>query len=286
MSQNQAVTHLDIVPYSNAQWRDLCKANLDKDGIAVCSGVIRSDDLNELRSHIDELTNWERVNKEAWFSHGNQRVFNLIAKDPIFLDLIEHPVANQMVEMVLGLDFLLSSITANVALPGNSAQQLHADQGYLPEPWMRAEVVNVIFLLDDFTNENGATQIIQNSHLEGIGSDISNCETTTVIAPAGSLVCMDGRLWHGTGNNRTKTCKRRALFAYFCRPYIRQQENFSRSLSNSIIGELSTRQKTLLGMDIWKGLGSVNGLPVSWMDGRVRIGPADPRPPKWRSYRK
>ena len=117
MSQNQAVTHLDIVPYSNAQWRDLCKANLDKDGIAVCSGVIRSDDLNELRSHIDELTNWERVNKEAWFSHGNQRVFNLIAKDPIFLDLIEHPVANQMVEMVLGLDFLLSSITANVALP-------------------------------------------------------------------------------------------------------------------------------------------------------------------------
>ncbi len=36
----------------------------------------------------------------------------------------------------------------------------------------------------------------------------------------------DGRLWHGTGANRT-TRKRHLLLGYFCRPWIRPHENFT-----------------------------------------------------------
>lgn len=268
---------MQTVPFSISRWEDVFRERFYEDGVAICSGVLTSDRLADFKARLDGIAARERADQTAWFSHGNQRIFNLINKDRAFLDLIDHPVALHMAKTGLGSHVLLSSITANFSLPGNSPQHLHADQGYLPEPWIRAETVNIIFVLDDFTSDNGATRIVPGSHRIGVNPTDTELATVPVIAPAGSLVCMDGRVWHGTGINRTREGIRRAVFAYYCQPYIRQQENFSRSLPAFLFDELSARQQSLLGFDIWMGLGSVNGLPITWMDGRTRIGPTEPR---------
>jgi ectoine hydroxylase-related dioxygenase (phytanoyl-CoA dioxygenase family) len=250
----------------------MADASLAEDGYAVTPDVLSAGEVQSLSSALDALAADERDAGTAWFSHRNQRVFNLVRKGPAFLALIDHPVALAIVHRQLGEHALLSSLTANIASPGNTEQPLHADQGYIPLPWVRAEVVNLIWVLDSFTSLNGATRVIPGSHLSHAAPPSDDAPTVPIEAPGGSVVCMDGRLWHGSACNRGLT-PRRALFAYYCRPYIRQQENFSRSLESRIRDALNPTQRELLGFDIWLGLGSVDGLPTEWMDGRERIGP-------------
>lgn len=253
---------------------DKAFANLDSDGFCVVPDVLGKHQVDQLNGVLDALAAQERTTGTSWYSHGNQRVFNLANKGQIFLDLIAHPLALELARHMLGPDCLLSSITANIANPGNTPQHLHADQGYIPQPWPRAEAVNLIWVLDPFTAQNGATRIIPGSH-RWASPPAPKSRTVALEAPLGALVCMDGRVWHGTGRNETDGTPRRGLFAYYCRPYVRQQENFSRSLRRDLLDRLSPTQRALLGFDIWEGLGSVNGLPVDWMDGRQRIGPTN-----------
>ena len=82
---------------------------------------------------------------------------------------------------------------------------LHADQGYATEPWPPVPLaVNVGWILDDFTEEVGATRYVPGSHRAGGNPDPERTyETVPVEAPAGSLLVMDGRIWHQSGINRT-----------------------------------------------------------------------------------
>jgi len=249
-------------------------AELHAQGYCVIPGVLTAAEVDQLRKQLDAVAAQEGTAGTAWFSHRNQRVFMLLNKGACFLELIDHALALTLAESLLGKHLLLSSLTANTAAPGNRPQPLHADQGYLPTPWLRVEATNLIWALDEFNASNGATRIVPGSHHLDTEPLTDESPTVPIEAPAGSLVCLDGRVWHGTGVNRTEH-PRRALFAYYCRPYLRQQENFSRSLHLAIRRNLTSRQRELLGFEIWQGLGAVNGLPVQWMDGRERVGPSN-----------
>jgi len=64
------------------------------------------------------------------------RVFYLLELDAVFRELIQHPTAIQMVQSVLGEDFLISNFTANIARPGSKSMGLHSDQPLVvPGPW-------------------------------------------------------------------------------------------------------------------------------------------------------
>ena len=249
------------------------RKRLERDGYCIVENVLQPDTTAALREILDDVATAERSNETAWFSHGNQRIFMLLNKHDRFLELIDHPLALALVTRLLGEHALLSSITANITGPGNKPQQLHVDQGYIPPPWPRCEAVQLVWVIDAFTRANGATRLAPRSHSLEAPPPEEAC--ISAEAPEGSIICMDGRLWHGTGLNMSGSEKRRGIFAYYCRPYLRQQENFSRSLERDAIARLTPRQRGLLGFDIWQGLGAVNGLPPSWMDGRERIGPTN-----------
>lgn len=249
-------------------------SQMRESGYCVVESVFSYEFVDELSARLDHVADIEKRNGDAWFSHSNQRVFMLLNKSSTFLGLISHPSVLGLATACLGEHRLLSSITANIAMPGNQAQPLHADQGYVAEPWRHSEVMNVAILLDHFSEENGATAVVPGSHLIGTNPPPLTLPSIPIVAPRGSLVGLDGRVWHGTGENRTARTRRRAIFCYYCKPYLRQQENFSRSLAPEVRERLTAVDRQLLGFDIWLGLGAVNGLPPEWMDGRERIGPS------------
>jgi ectoine hydroxylase-related dioxygenase (phytanoyl-CoA dioxygenase family) len=95
----------------------------------------------------------------------NQRVWNVLSRDPVFEDLVEHPAALAFVRAVLGWPTLLGNISANITGPGGGEMVLHADQIFVPEPWpAKPQGLNVTWLLDDFTEANGATRVAPASH--------------------------------------------------------------------------------------------------------------------------
>ena len=94
---------------------------------------------------------------------------------------------------------------------------LHADQYYVPQPWYPPFAVNVAWLLDDFTDENGATRVIP-AAIQALPDFTAPFTTVPVEGPAGRIMVMDGRLWHQRGENRTESFHRAAFFGYYVQP--------------------------------------------------------------------
>ena len=139
---------------------------------------------------------------------------------------------------------------------------LHNDQVFLPPPWDHPVVLNVAWMLDDFTPDNGATRVIPGSHRCRDFADAPAEELgVPVCAPAGTAMVFEGRLWHQTGANTTADVHRVGLFTYYCKPYLRQQENFLRSLDPEVLEPASSTLRSLVGLEPYMSLGSVDGLP-------------------------
>jgi len=244
---------------------------LERDGFAVVPDVLTAEGVARVRSRLVELA---RLEREAGIDHDpkwedgprNQRVFGLLNKGAEFAELVEHPVALAIMEHLLDPMFLLSSITANITGPGGHPMYLHYDQDYVPLPWPPFPLVaNLIWMLDDFTEDNGATRFIPGSHREdhtGWSAEAMSRrggETVAVGGRAGSLVCLDGRVLHQTGANTTTDELRHGVIAYYCQPWIRQQENASLSILPEVWPTLTPRVRELVGLKMYRGLGCVSG---------------------------
>ena len=208
---------------------------------------------------------------------SNQRVFALFNKGKIFQDIAtcKASVTNngaiiwELLMGMLGRGFLLSSANANFAGKGGSAMFLHQDQGYVPLPYPPFPLVcQVIYLIDDFSQANGGTILVPRSHLVlSNGKNfkqkdimINNREIGAIsaTAPKGSCLIFDGRLLHGTGANTTNRPRRGLLF-YYCRGWIRQQENIYLSLSKESRKIAEPNFLQLCGFRPWRTLGQVEG---------------------------
>ena len=104
-------------------------------------------------------------------------------------------------------------------------------------------VCNVMWMLDDFTSENGATWIVPGSHKLGRRPNKDDLKNQMqVIGPAGNCFIFDGRLIHGSGAylSQDPTGERKALTYAYQPPMFRPFENYPMAL-------LRERQQLLVG---------------------------------------
>ena len=186
-------------------------------------------------------------------NEANVRVFYLLELDQIFRDLIAHPIAIDMVKSVLGDSFSISNFTANIARPGSQSMALHSDQSIVvPEPWMGVWALNVIWCLTDVYRDNGATLYIPGSNKYQFRRDIPS-DADTLLRPfeakAGSIILMDGRVWHTSGANITKDKDRALMFGYYTAPFLRQQVNWTAKLPRELQHTLSDEMREWLGLN-------------------------------------
>jgi len=199
----------------------------------------------------------------------NVRVFNLLDLDPVFIDLISHPLALTIASHLLGDDFIVSNFTANIARPGSRSMVIHSDLAVvLPEPWHAPWSLNIIWCLDDVHRDNGGTLFMPGSQNYQRRADVPGDIAQKMVpfeASAGSIVAMDGRLWHTSGENRTQDEERALLFGYYSRSFIRPQWNFNVGLGEQTKANLSAEMQRLLGLGLTANVAPLAGIP----DGRT-----------------
>lgn len=241
--------------------------DLAEHGICAVSGVLADDALRETQVALRSIAALEasrgtvtRFLGDNPQDHTNQRVWNLLSKSPLFVDLAEHPIALRLLRTVLGWPMLLGNLSANITGPGGGEMKVHADQMFLPEPWpVAAQGANAAWLLDDFTAENGATQFVPGSHrLNRNRRPEDEVTPVPMEAPAGTLVVFNSRIWHRTGFNRTTDSYRAGVFGWYTKPIYRPQENWFVSLNPAVLQEASEEMLELLGYRA-VGLGLANG---------------------------
>ncbi|HUZ12721.1 MAG TPA: phytanoyl-CoA dioxygenase family protein [Caulobacteraceae bacterium] len=235
---------------------DAALADLAEHGYCILERALSGEATAALGARVAEQAAGEIARGEGFVESGiNQRVWMLPNKGRMFRDLILDPLVERFMGHLLGPQFLLSSLTANVARPGGAPMYLHRDQGYVDFWTEKPLVANLLFMLDDFSEANGATRLVPGSHLARERRPYAPEETVAAEGPAGSVMVFDGRLVHGTGANHAEGGERRALLAYHCRPFVRQQENYFLGLDPQIRRRERPQLLARLGFEIWAGLG-------------------------------
>ena len=245
------------------------QTSLDEHGFCVVEDVLDESTVADVRRRLVRSAAESERRGMPTFIEGldpnpsNVRVFNLLDLDPVFVELIEHPVALGIARYVLDDDYVISNFTANIAKPGSESMFVHSDLALvLPEPWHAPWSLNVIWCLDDAHVDNGATLFLPGSHRFERRSELPVNIRAKMIpceAPAGSVIAMEGRLWHTSGVNRTDDEERALLFGYYSRSFIRPQWNFNVGLSEDTKRDLSPELGGLLGLNLAANLKPFNG---------------------------
>ncbi|MEL7208942.1 MAG: phytanoyl-CoA dioxygenase family protein [Actinomycetota bacterium] len=244
---------------------DRAKADLDSHGVCILTDVLAPAEVERLRSALTSQAEAERALGELapkGMVGAKQFVPNMVNKGAAFLDLVDRDVTDELVAPLLGRHFLLSSINGHLFVgPTDEPQPLHRDQGQVPAAVELPVVCNLLWVLDDFVPEAGSTRVIPGSHRwppthQMRAPDPGLAVPATV--PAGGVLALDGRTWHGGGANGDGS-PRRSVATFFCAPWIRQQENAAVTCLQEVIDEASPRVRARLGMRTWGTMGTIGG---------------------------
>ena len=237
--------------------RDEERRQLDEQGFVLLEDAMGAELLRALRGRIGELFEEEGdcAGQEFRTEEGARRLANLVDKGEVFRRAIALPHVLELVRHVLGDRIKLSSLNARSAEPGTDrGQPLHVDMSALPDErgyW----VCNTVWMLDDFTTENGPTRMIPGSHTWGrrpqdVLADpyAPHPDEMLLTGPAGSIGVMNAHLWHGGTANRTPS-PRLAMHGFFCRRDKPQQQYQKRLLRPETQAALTPQLRELLALD-------------------------------------
>lgn len=236
---------------------DYERQQLDEKGYVVLEGCMEDDLLHTLRRRIHELYDeeGERAGTEFRTEAHAHRLANLVDKGEVFRRAIIVPRVLECVRHVLGSDIKLSSLNARSADPHTDVgQPLHVDMGAIPDErgyW----VCNTVWMLDDFTLENGPTRMIPGSHRWGTRpQDVlddplaPHPQEVLLTGTAGTIAVMNAHLWHAGTANRT-AAPRLAMHAFYCRRDKPQQQYQKQLLRPSVQASLPPDLRHLLALD-------------------------------------
>jgi ectoine hydroxylase-related dioxygenase (phytanoyl-CoA dioxygenase family) len=230
---------------------------LDRVGFVILENFIAPDFLQALRTRTDELLaeEGEAAGSEFKQEPHAHRLANLVDKGEEFQRAIVMPRILELTGHVLGPNFKLGSVNFRAADPHSpSPQPLHVDVGALPDE-RGFSVCNTVWMLDDFTPENGATRCVPGTHRSGklpqqVLDDPSapHPDEILVTGKAGTVVVMNAHMWHGGTANRTDF-PRRALHVFYTRWDKPQQQYQKKLLRPEVQARLSPQLRKILALD-------------------------------------
>lgn len=150
--------------------------------------------------------------------------------------------------------YILNSIGASINAPAAMGAYEHGHK------WHRdirsyvgggdRQMLIALIMLDDFTIENGATEVLLGTHRRREfppESFILN-NARSVCGKRGSIIVYDGDIWHRAGVNRTEQF-RVGLTCLFTKPYYKQQLDYPRYLPKEYAESLSPKMRQLFGFN-------------------------------------
>ena len=203
-------------------------AAIEEQGYTLLENVIPDDLVDALNEALERLEAELATQPGANLFEGHHtiRIYNLLARDPVFQRVPVFPALLPLVEGVLDEGALISSLSSISIDPGEVAQPIHADDALIKLPRPHPPLVcNSMWALTDFTEANGATRLVPGSHrLDSNPEYGSHPDSIAAEMPQGSILVWNGSLWHGGGANRTDQ-RRVGIAMNYCAGFIRQQEN-------------------------------------------------------------
>jgi len=226
------------------------------DGFAVIESVVDSSTLDETRARMYAVRESivKEVGEDRLQRAGELGVLRLMMRfEPFFFRFLEIPEVLSIVDATVSPTAILhlqnGFILPSFLPPGGQRvfqNSYHQDfprilNGYLAS-------INVLFAIDDFSRENGATWVVPRTQQTPAAppADIVAADAMPIECPAGSMIVFDSTLWHAAGSN-TSGRDRLAINQQFTRSWIKQQIDYVRALGPGLVEAQQPRTKQMLG---------------------------------------
>ena len=173
-------------------------------GYVVARGLLTSNAVDELRAAFGPATPGSTLHVDIDADTPNQDRWLSLARQPAVAELFSELLGDYRVK-VHGRD------------PGEraGAQGLHADRP--PGRAYQVDGITMIWMLDEFVAENGATRVVPRSHLGAAAVPrslaqpwSSHPDEVVVTGQPGDAVIFDVHLWH-SGRRNGSGMRRRAV---------------------------------------------------------------------------
>ena len=224
---------------------------LDEDAGLIIDNFLSDQNIESIKNDLKPYLNVTRNGQDEFTGFETKRVGALMARSKTCQDLALDPLINQMAESFLGPhceSYQLHFTSAIQIGPGESSQILHRDRGvwggYIPR---KIETqFSTVWAINDFTKENGATQVVPGSHKwhkdrEPLPEEIAYAEMK-----AGSVFIYTGSVLHGGGTNVTEQ-PRLGVFLHYAPSWLRQEENQYLSCPPEVAKGFSPELRSLIG---------------------------------------
>lgn len=243
-------------------------------GYFILENLMPQEKLDACRAVLDPMFEGQRTGRNQFEGFKTQRIYSLPKYGPALWPFFNNEDVLKIIKPLLWDDCLITAALAANVLPGEQPQAFHTDDSFYPVPRPRpAYSVGAIWAMDDFTADNGATELIPYSHLwgddekpegvletydafqiheagkaDGWGTP-ENAKIIKAEMPKGSVLIFLGNLWHRAGGNVTEG-SRLGLFPQYCATWARQQENFFLSIDKETVATMPADMQALLGYQI------------------------------------
>src|SRR5271155_415594 len=240
------------------QLSSLAANELARRGYTALPEKVPPQQIAELKRSFEE-----RIKEEgslAGSEQGSLRLSNCVNKGGVFLRAIFFAPVLSAAAAVIRRPFKLHGYNVRNPLQGGGEQALHRDVDTGPQLEGRQtngsrDLINALWVLDDFTESNGPTRVIPGSHLHSrdIHDEMADPtqrhpEEELLITPAGTIVIINGALWH-SGTENVSGEPRRALHISFVERHYPQQVAQRRLIDEGPFLALSAVERYLLDVE-------------------------------------
>jgi ectoine hydroxylase-related dioxygenase (phytanoyl-CoA dioxygenase family) len=250
-------------------------AALADDGGVIVHDFIEPAVLAEFRADMQRVASTRHLGTvsgsdavEFFWGRHTMRFTRLAARSRAFLDILGHEGFLDVADCLLlpsCRSYWMNTGQMMILAPGQPGQILHRDAGNWPHLGQRDSVevtVSCMFAIEDFTADNGATQVVPGSQLwDDYDRYPAPDEITQAVMPAGSGMIYTGRVMHGGGANTTPDVWRWGLHVSFVLGWLTPEEALPLGTPWEVAREHSERMQQLLG---WRSTSLAGGVGRLW----------------------
>ncbi len=223
----------------------------DEHGLVIIENVLSREFLEEFRSELAAYVEATPTGADDFEGMQTTRTGGLVWRSEKVRQLVANPLVTGMCTEIFGEDmsFQMNQGQLIAVGPNETPQPVHRDQwlyGSFPFPPGYEAIIQSMWALTPFTEENGATRYVPQSHRipeqtkiirQGNRTRTDHLmnsapetvrfhfeDTLPLEMDAGSVALWSGQLYHGGGANKTNEA-RWGLNIGYTRGWIRQEEN-------------------------------------------------------------
>lgn len=226
-------------------------AALDRDGACIVDGLATPAQMDALETELGPYINATPYGSDGFLGDRTTRTGALVARSATARALLTHRSLLAVADSFLkrACDRYVVHVTQAIRIrPGQGKQPLHRDRlawgGFIPkeiEPQL-----NTIWALTDFTEANGATQIVPGSNKWDDKRRAEPHEIAYAEMKRGSALFFSGSVVHAGGANISNG-DRIGVYLSYCLGWLRQEENQYLSCPPEIARTLDPELQALLG---------------------------------------